>query len=64
MLRLYHRPAALWLVCPVLLYWITRVWFLAQRRLMEEDPVLFAVKDRISYLAGILTACLMVAGSI
>jgi len=41
-------------LCPLLLYWITRVWALAQRGLMDEDPVVFAARDRVSLvLAGI-----------
>jgi 4-hydroxybenzoate polyprenyltransferase/phosphoserine phosphatase len=63
-LRLYAQPAALWLICPLLLYWITRVWFLAQRRLMEEDPVVFALKDRISYVTGLVAAAIVIVGSI
>jgi len=52
--QLYKRPEVMWLTVPVLLYWITRVWIKAHRGLMHEDPVLFAVKDRISLLSGAL----------
>lgn len=48
-LKLYQRPAWLWLACPVLLYWVSRVWLLAQRGEIKEDPILFAVTDRVSY---------------
>jgi 4-hydroxybenzoate polyprenyltransferase/phosphoserine phosphatase len=59
---LYPRPEALWLVCPVLLYWFTRVWFLAVRGELHDDPVIFAIKDRNSYIAGLVAAvCLVVA---
>jgi len=51
-LRLYHTPKLLWLIAVILFYWITRVWFLARRRVLNEDPVIFAIKDPISYLAG------------
>jgi len=54
---LYSSPTVLWMVCPVLLYWITRIWFLAQRGQMHEDPVVFAIKDKTSYLTGVL--CLL-----
>ncbi|MGK5088307.1 hypothetical protein WDW86_12175 [Bdellovibrionota bacterium FG-2] len=40
---LYHRPEWLWLIAPVLLYWISRVWLLAARGEMHDDPVVFAV---------------------
>lgn len=46
---LYTRPDILWLLCPLLLYWVSRVWLLAARGQMHDDPVLFAVRDRASY---------------
>jgi hypothetical protein len=42
----------MWLTVPILLYWITRVWIKTHRGLMHDDPVLFALKDRISILSG------------
>ena len=47
---IYSRPHLLWLVCPVLLYWISRVWFLTNRGEMNDDPVKFAITDRQSWL--------------
>ena len=47
---LYAQPQALWLLCPVLFYWVIRVWLKTLRGLMPEDPVLFALKDRASWL--------------
>jgi 4-hydroxybenzoate polyprenyltransferase len=47
---LYQSPAVLWFLCPLSLYWISRMWLMANRGTMNEDPVLFAVRDRISYL--------------
>ena len=46
--ELYRIPEALWLVCLVLLYWIARVWLLAHRDEMHDDPVVFALKDPVS----------------
>lgn len=45
---LYHRPQLLWLLCPILLYWISRVWLIAHRGRMHDDPVVFAARDRVS----------------
>jgi 4-hydroxybenzoate polyprenyltransferase/phosphoserine phosphatase len=56
---LYHNPAFLWVICPLLLYWISRLWFLARRGLIHEDPIIFAAKDQVSYLIGVITALLM-----
>lgn len=61
---LYHRPTVLWLIGPCLLYWITRVWLLAERGQMDEDPILFTVKDGPSYLVGFLVAVVIVAATV
>jgi 4-hydroxybenzoate polyprenyltransferase/phosphoserine phosphatase len=54
--RLYRHPELLWLACPLLLYWLTRFWLLARRRLIEYDPVAFALKDRTSLAVIAATA--------
>ncbi len=59
--ELYSRPSLLWAVCPILVYWISRVWLLANREGFHEDPVLFALTDKMSYIAGILVALTMLA---
>jgi len=53
---LYSQPQALWLLCPLILYWILRVWFITLRGELHYDPVVFALRDRVSYAvtAGIL----------
>jgi 4-hydroxybenzoate polyprenyltransferase len=53
---LYRTPVLLWFIVPVLLYWISRVWFLAHRGQMQDDPVKFALTDRRSW------ACAAIAG--
>jgi 4-hydroxybenzoate polyprenyltransferase len=55
-MRLYATPQLLWVVCPVLLYWLTRIWFLAGRGELPDDPLLFAAADAQSYAAGALIA--------
>jgi 4-hydroxybenzoate polyprenyltransferase/phosphoserine phosphatase len=51
---LYRRPKLIWLLCVLMLYWISRVWMKAQRGEMHDDPVVFALKDRISLVVGAL----------
>jgi 4-hydroxybenzoate polyprenyltransferase len=53
--QFYAQPELLWLITPLMLYWISRVWFLARRGELNNDPVLFAATDRISYcvVAGV-----------
>lgn len=48
---LYRHPKALWLICPILLYWIGRALMMAHRRLMDDDPIVFALRDGISAIA-------------
>lgn len=50
---MYRHPQLIWLACPLLLFWITRVWMLTHRGLMHDDPVVFAIRDRISLLVGL-----------
>ncbi len=45
---LYRHSKGLWLICPLMLYWISRVWLLTARGQMHDDPVVFAMRDRIS----------------
>ena len=47
---LYRHPVVLWMLCPLLLYWISRAWLIAHRGDMHDDPVVFAVSDRTSLL--------------
>ncbi len=57
--NLYANPAMLWVICPVLLYWVSRVWLLAHRGEMHDDPVVFALRDTQSYLLGALVALML-----
>jgi 4-hydroxybenzoate polyprenyltransferase/phosphoserine phosphatase len=61
---LYHNPWSLWLVCPVLMYWISRVWIKAKRGELCEDPIVFTLHDRVSRCLALLTAGLLVAASL
>lgn len=61
---LYAHWKVLWLVAPVLLYWITRLWFLARRRQLHDDPIVFAIRDRRSHICGLLAAAIVVIASI
>ena len=53
---LYRHPERMWLIMPLLILWIFRVWLLASRGELDEDPVIFAVTDRVS-----LFVCLIIA---
>jgi 4-hydroxybenzoate polyprenyltransferase len=61
--ELYPHYQRLWLLAPVLIFWISRIWLLAGRGQMDEDPVIYAITDRVSLLLGVLTV-LVLLGSI
>jgi 4-hydroxybenzoate polyprenyltransferase/phosphoserine phosphatase len=50
--ELYTYPSLLWIFCPLLLYWITRVWHLAWHGEMEDDPLAFAAHDSQTFVVG------------
>lgn len=54
--ELYRRPKYVWTLCVLMLYWVSRVWMKAHRGTMNEDPVVFALKDPISLCVGVLAA--------
>jgi 4-hydroxybenzoate polyprenyltransferase len=62
--NLYPNPVLLWGLCPVLLYWTSRIWILARRGLLHDDPLVFAVRDRISVMAFAVLTFLLWLGSL
>lgn len=57
---LYRHQQVLWLLCPLLLYWVSRVWLKAHRGLMDDDPVVFALTDQVSRVVLALCAVVVV----
>jgi 4-hydroxybenzoate polyprenyltransferase len=51
---LYRHPMRLWLIVPLLIYWIYRVWLIASRGELDDDPVVFAMRDKVSLGVGAL----------
>jgi 4-hydroxybenzoate polyprenyltransferase len=60
---LYSKPDVLWLASPILLYWISRVWIIAHRGEMHDDPIVFAVKDLQSVITGICVFAVFMAAT-
>jgi 4-hydroxybenzoate polyprenyltransferase len=56
--RLYRKPQMLWMAVPLMLLWLNRVWLLASRGELNEDPVAFALTDRMSLLIGLAVGIL------
>ena len=59
--ELYARPEFLWPICPLLIYWLGRMTLLAHRGFVDHDPVLFALRDRTSWLTGLTVAAALFA---
>jgi 4-hydroxybenzoate polyprenyltransferase len=59
--QLYHHARRLWLLVPVLLLWIMRLWLQASRSQLNEDPVVYAITDRRSLLLGVLVLAIVLS---
>lgn len=62
--QLYHHPQRLWLLTPLLIWWLSRIWLRASRGQMNEDPVVFALTDPASILSGIVIFLIALFASI
>ena len=59
---MYPKPYWLWLLCPLLLYWISRCWVLTHRGQMHDDPIVFALRDRTSLsVAALMVGAVLMA---
>lgn len=56
---LYATPEFLWLIAPLLLLWVTRLWMVTNRGYMHEDPILFALKDPETWITALATAVIL-----
>ena len=57
---LYTHPKYMWLLVPIMLYWISRVWMLTHRGKMHDDPLVYALKDPASLATGLAAAITLV----
>ncbi len=63
-IELYASPRYLWIVCPVMALWLGRVWLITGRGQMNDDPVVFALRDRVSWLLFGIAGLFMVIGAV
>ncbi len=63
-IQFYKNPALLWLLCPLFLYWIARIWLLASRGELSDDPLDFAARDPQTWIIGALSTAVLVLGSV
>jgi 4-hydroxybenzoate polyprenyltransferase len=59
--QLYSHTNRLWLLIPVMLLWISRLWLQASRGQLDEDPVVYAITDRRSLLLGVLVLAIVLS---
>jgi len=60
---LYRNTDALWFVCALLMFWISRIWLLAHRGEIDDDPIVTATKDVPSYVVAIAAAAVVIAST-
>ena len=61
---LYRAPQIIWMACPVMLYWISRTWLITHRGLMHDDPIIFAVKDKVSWAVALCFIFIFILASL
>jgi 4-hydroxybenzoate polyprenyltransferase/phosphoserine phosphatase len=63
-LEFYSQPIVLWLLCPLLLYWIGRIWWRAVRGTLSDDPLDFAARDPQTWMIAAFSTVLLIFGSL
>ena len=59
---LYSNPRVLWITSLLFLFWVSRIWMLTVRGKMTDDPIIYTLKDWVSYLIFVLVAlCILFA---
>ncbi|GAB5466174.1 MAG: UbiA family prenyltransferase [Candidatus Kapaibacteriales bacterium] len=62
--ELYSEPVLLWMIAPLLLYFVTRIWLMAHRGKMTDDPIVFTAKDKYSYVIGFFVMLIIVLANV
>ncbi len=63
-IKLYRTPEIIWGAVPLMLLWISWMWLKAHRGLMHDDPIVFAIKDKVSILIGVLFITILVVARV
>lgn len=58
-MAMYSRPFFLWALCPALIYWFGYMVLVAQRGLMQDDPVAYVLSNRVSWLIGLVCVAVL-----
>jgi 4-hydroxybenzoate polyprenyltransferase len=62
--NLYLHHTRLWLLVPVLLLWLSRLWLVASRGELHEDPVIYAVTDKRSLQLGVIVVAIVISAAL
>ena len=60
----YSWPLLLWLLPAAVMYWFCRVWLLTARGKVHDDPLVWAVRDRVSWILGAIAAAGLVGADL
>ncbi len=57
--QMYEKPEILWLILPIHMYWVSSIWILASRGKIDDDPVLFTIKSRATYILAAIVGIIV-----
>src|SRR5437868_14926491 len=60
--KLYSRPGYLWFLCPLALYWLSHAWLRTRRGELDDDPLVFALRDVSSWTVLAIAGAILWAG--
>ena len=63
-MQLYRTPEFVWGAVPVMLFWVNWMWMQAHRGKMHDDPLVFALKDKASLVAGMAFVAVLTMGTL
>ena len=61
---LYSSPSLLFLICIILLYWVSTIWLTLYRKQLQSDPLVYILKDKKSYICALLIFCIILIASL
>ena len=53
-IKQYSFPDILWIICFVMLFWILRIIYVSNKGQIKDDPIVYAISDKISYLCLVI----------
>ncbi len=59
--NIYEQPDWLWVAPFLLMIWVGRIWLVAGRGELDEDPIAYAISDRFSWklMVPLVAACVL-----